>query len=152
MINARAETLAEKPSFKNPFKRRRCLIPADGFYEWQKMPGEKAKTPIFIHLKNRKPFAFAGLWEIWNSNDGSQIYSTTIITTEPNEMMKPIHNRMPVILDPSDYDQWLAPDEVTPEYMTPLLRPYDSDLMDFFPVSRQVNNPKNDSKECIQPL
>lgn len=152
MINARSETLAEKPSFKNAFKRRRCLILADGFYEWQKIPGEKTKIPTYIHMKDGKPFAFAGLWEEWNSPDGSQILSGTIITTEPNELIRPIHNRMPVILLPSTYEQWLAPGEADTHKLSSLLRPFDAELMDAYPVSRMVNNPRNDSPNCIKPL
>ncbi len=151
MINARAETLAEKPSFKNAFKRRRCLILADGFYEWQKIPGEKTKIPTYIQLKTGQPFAFAGLWENWHSSDGSEILSTTIITTEPNPLMKPIHNRMPVILPKAAYEAWLSPGEADPHTLNPLLRPYDSTLMTAYPVSRLVNNPQNDSPACVAP-
>ncbi len=98
MINARAETLAEKPSFRAAFRRRRCLVLADGFYEWRQEPGQRSKTPMYIKLKSGEPFAFAGLWENWNSPDGSNVLSCTIITTEPNSLMQSIHNRMPVIL------------------------------------------------------
>jgi putative SOS response-associated peptidase YedK len=107
LINARAETLAEKPSFRTAFRRRRCLILADGFFEWRALAGTKSKTPYYIRLKSQKPFAFAGLWEIWSSPDGSEIRSCTIITTTPNELMSPIHNRMPVILPQNDYTKWL---------------------------------------------
>jgi len=152
MINARAETLAEKPSFRNAFKRRRCLILADGFYEWQKIPNEKVKLPTYIHLKDRKPFAFAGLWEEWNSPDGSQILSATIITTEPNELIKPIHNRMPVILPDATYEQWLMPGEVSSQELSNLLHPFAANLMETYPVSRMVNNPRNDQAACIRPM
>ena len=152
MINARSETLVEKPSFKNAFKRRRCLILADGFFEWQKLPGEKRKIPTYIRLKSGQPFTFAGLWENWHSADGSQILSTTIITTQPNELIKSVHNRMPVILPKSAYEQWLTPGDVAPQELSPLLRPYDADQMEAFPVSSFVNNPKNDSPNCIQPI
>jgi putative SOS response-associated peptidase YedK len=152
MINARSETLAEKPSFKNPFKRRRCLILADGFYEWQKIPAEKTKIPTYIHLKDGKPFAFAGLWEEWNSPDGSQILSAAIITTRPNELIAPIHNRMPVILPENTYKQWLTPGEADTTKLSPLLRAYDANLMAAYPVSRQVNNPRNDFPDNIKPL
>ena len=152
MINARSETLAEKPSFKNAFKRRRCLILADGFYEWQKVPGQKVKIPTYIRMKNGKPFAFAGLWENWNSPDGSQILSGTIITTEPNSLIAPIHNRMPVILPESAYEQWLTPGEVDPQQLSPLLRPFEADKMEAYAVSRLVNNPANDKLECINPI
>jgi len=151
MINARSETLAEKPSFKTAFKRRRCLILADGFYEWQKVPGEATKIPTYIQMKDKKPFAFAGLWEGWNSPDGSQIFSTTIITTHPNELMKPIHNRMPVILPETAYEAWLTPGEVTRDKLSPFLVPFDPNLMAAYPVSPLVNNPRNDSPNCILP-
>ena len=152
MINARSETLSEKPSFKNAFKRRRCLILADGFFEWQKIPGEKSKIPTYIHMKDNKPFVFAGLWEEWNSPDGSQILSTTIITTSPNELVAPIHNRMPVILPESAYEQWLTPGEADTQKLSPLLYPFDANLMAAFPVSQMVNNPRNDFPINISPL
>jgi putative SOS response-associated peptidase YedK len=151
MINARAETLAEKPSFKNAFKRRRCLILADGFYEWVKQPGEKAKTPYFIHLENGNPFAFAGLWEEWQSPEGSQLQSATIITTEPNDLVAPLHNRMPVILPEDRYRDWLTPEEINPADLQPLLKPYPSDGMEAYPVSKLVNSPANDRPEAILP-
>jgi putative SOS response-associated peptidase YedK len=115
LINARGETVAEKPSFRGSFKYKRCLIPVDGFYEWKANPGKKTKTPYFIHMTDRKPFAFAGLWDSWESPDGSSIKSCTIITTEPNELMVPIHNRMPVILHPRDYVKWLDTSPQTPK-------------------------------------
>lgn len=151
MINARAETINEKPFFRNAFKHRRCLILADGFFEWQKLPDGKTKIPTYIHLKDGKPFAFAGLWEDWHSPDGSQILSTTIITTQPNELVKPIHNRMPVILPEDGYETWLTPGEVDTRTLVPLLIPFDADHMDAYPVSRLVNNPRNDSPDCIRP-
>ena len=151
MINARAETLTEKPSFKNAFKRRRCLILADGFYEWQKLPGDKSKTPMFIHMKDGKPFAFAGLWEDWHSPDGSQILSATIITTNPNELMAPIHNRMPVILPESTYEQWLTPGEIDTQNLSALLQPYPAAAMEAYAVSHLVNSPLNDQPSLIQP-
>lgn len=152
MINARGETLAEKPSFKAPYKYRRCLVLSSGFYEWQKQPGSTGKVPHFIRLKSGQPFAFAGLWDRWNSPDGSEILSATIITTKPNDFMKPIHNRMPVILAPSSYDSWLNPNEIVPGSLDDLLVPYPSQEMEAFPVSTFVNNPRNDSPQCIQPL
>ena len=152
MINARGETLAEKPSFRNAYRRRRCLILADGFYEWQKQPGSSAKTPVYIKLLDGSLFAFAGLWEIWQSPDGSEIRSCAIITTEPNELVKPIHDRMPVILSPQSYSAWLASAERNPEEIQPLLRPYPANLMTAFPVSRQVNSPANDSPDLIKPV
>ncbi len=151
MINARAETAAQKPSFRHAFKRRRCLILADGFYEWHSVKGEENKLPIYIRRKDRKPFAFAGLWEEWHSPDGSQILSTAIITTRSNELIRPFHNRMPVILPDSAHKLWLTPGEVSPQALRPLLIPYDADMLVAYPVSRLVNNPRNDTPECLQP-
>jgi putative SOS response-associated peptidase YedK len=152
MINARADSLAEKPSFRNAYRRRRCLIPATGFYEWKADPGSKSKTPIYIKLASGKPFAFAGLWEFWQSPDGSQVLSCTIITTEPNELMADIHNRMPVILPREAYPLWLDPNERRPDELNGLLRPYRAGEMVAYPVSRQVNSPHNDVPELILPV
>ncbi len=152
MINARAETLAEKPAFRAAFRRRRCLILADGFFEWQQKPGQKSKTPMYIRLASGQPFAFAGLWEIWSSPDGSDILSTTIITTEPNELMAAIHNRMPVILPPDGYTTWLATGEGNPKELSALLKPYPADQMQAYPISTLVNSPANDLPAVIQPL
>lgn len=152
MINARSETLAEKPAFRTAFRRRRCLVLADGFYEWQKQPGSKSKIPMYIRLSSKEPFAFAGLWEIWNSKDGSSILSCTIITTEPNELMKDIHNRMPVILPEDAYQRWLEPGEKSPAQLSALLTPFPAERMTAFPVSTLVNNPRNDTPQCVAPL
>jgi len=156
MINARAETLAEKPSFKSAFRRRRCLVLANGFYEWQRKPnasGSKstgAKTPMYIKMTSGEPFAFAGLWETWNAPDGSRLISCNIITTEPNELVSQIHNRMPVILPTTAYQTWLDPHERAPSELSSLLKPYPSNQMVSYPVSKQVNNPTNDLPTCIQ--
>jgi putative SOS response-associated peptidase YedK len=152
MINARAETLAEKPSFRTAYRRRRCLVLADGFYEWRKEPGQSTKTPMYIQQKSGKPFAFAGLWEIWRSPHDEEIRSCTIITTRPNELLADIHNRMPVILDPAGYELWLDPEEQGPERLDPWLRPYPASEMVAHPVSTLVNNPVNDLPVCIAPL
>jgi len=152
MINARAETLREKPSFRAAFRRRRCLIPADGFYEWKAEPGKKSKTPMYVHMKSGEPFTFAGLWESWNSPDGSTILSCTIITTGPNALMQKIHNRMPVILPASSYDRWLEPAEVDPSRLEALLQPYPAEDMIAYPVSTLVNSPANDLAACIEPV
>ena len=149
MINARSETVAEKPSFRTAFKRRRCLIPADGFYEWQKQGS--GKQPMFIRPVEERPFALAGLWEVWRDPDGSALQTCTILTTTPNELMAPIHNRMPVIVEPEDFDLWLNP-EPNPEQGLHLLRPYPAEKMTAYPVSTTVNNPRNDVPDCIQPL
>ncbi|MCP4417290.1 MAG: SOS response-associated peptidase [Chloroflexi bacterium] len=151
MINARSETVAEKPSFRAAFKRRRCLIPADGFYEWQKLGN--GKQPMFIRPAEgeKRPFALAGLWEVWRDSEGSALQTCTILTTRPNELMAPIHKRMPVIVEPEDFDLWLHP-EPNPEQGLHLLRPYPALKMTAYPVSTIVNNPRNDVPDCIQPI
>ncbi|MBN1259296.1 MAG: SOS response-associated peptidase [Anaerolineae bacterium] len=150
MINARSETAAEKPSFRAAFRRRRCLVLANGFYEWRKEPGSKAKTPMAIRMASGEPFAFAGLWEIWRPDD-TPLLSCTILTTQPNALVAPIHNRMPVILPRAAYAQWLAPEEQQPQALQPLLKPYPEAEMCAYPVSRLVNNPANDVPACLEP-
>ncbi len=152
MINARAETLAEKPAFRNALRRRRCLVPADGFYEWRREPDGKTKTPMYIRMKSREPFAFAGLWETWRSPDGTSLPSCTLITGMPNEVVAPIHDRMVVILRPEHYQQWLDPGERAPEDLAPLLAPYPAAEMEAHPVSRTVNSPRNETADCIAPV
>ncbi len=149
LINARAETVAEKPAFRAALRRRRCLVVADGFYEWQRTGGKK--QPYFIRLADDRPFAFAGLWERWEGPDHAALETCTLITTEANELMAPIHDRMPVILSPDDYDRWLDPAIQKPEHLQPLLRPYPSDAMVAYPVTTHVNNPKNEDPLCIVP-
>ena len=149
LINARAESVAEKPAFRAAFRRRRCLVVADGFYEWQRSGGRK--QPYFIRLRDDRPFAFAGLWEFWEGPEHSALETCTLITTGPNELMEPIHNRMPVILAPDDYDRWLDPAIQEPDALRPLLRPYPTSAMLALPVSPHVNNPRNDDAECIAP-
>lgn len=148
LINARAETVAEKPAFRNAFKKRRCLVVADGFYEWQRLAGKK--QPYYFHLSQKQPFAFAGLWEHWQDKDGTEIQSCTILTTEANELLSPIHDRMPVILPPQAYDQWLDPDLQDTRQLQSWLRPYAAEAMATYPVSLEVNRPGNDSLTCIQ--
>lgn len=150
LINGRAETVAEKPAFRSAFRQRRCLVLADGFYEWQQQEQKKQKQPFYFHLSDERPFAFAGLWEHWKGEDGEEIESCTLLTTEANELMQPIHNRMPVILDPKDYDLWLDPEVKKPELLQPLLHSYRSEEMTAYPVSTVVNKPSNDSAECIE--
>jgi putative SOS response-associated peptidase YedK len=152
MINARSETLAEKNSFKNPYKRRRCLVLADGFYEWAKVSGQKTKQPYYFRLEDGAPFAFAGLWEEWQSPEGSQLKSATIITTDSNPLVGKVHGRMPVILHEKDYPLWLSTEEQTPERLQPLLTAYPAEEMITFPVSTQVNSPANESPENIEPI
>lgn len=148
LINARAETISEKPSFRGPFKNHRCLVLANGFYEWRQNPGEKTKTPFHIRLKNNRPFAFAGLWDEWHSSDGSLVKSCTIITTNPNKIVAPIHNRMPVILASKTSSIWLDPKQPISDLQN-LLIPYPSDEMEVSPVSAYVNNPANIGPNCI---
>lgn len=153
MINARSETLSEKPSFRNAYKRRRCLIIADGYYEWQQIPGEKTKQPIYIRLKSKQPFAFAGLWEEWKADRiDKSLRSCTIITCAPNTMLGEFHHRMPVILHQDDFKQWLAPGQQQTHELQPLLTAYPDEEMEAFPVSTFVNRPMNDSPECIEPV
>jgi len=149
LINARAETLAEKSSFRGAYKYKRCLILADGFYEWHAHSSSKQKIPYHIRQVNGLPFAFAGLWDEWLSPDGSQIKSCTIITTEPNALMARLHTRMPVILPQGAYQQWLDPAPQKPEALHDLLKPFPSEEMTAHPVSTLVNNPANDQPELI---
>ena len=147
-INAKAETVAEKPSFRSALKKRRCLVVATGFYEWQ-MRGP-VKQPMWIGLRSKRPFAFAALWEHWKPTEGESLETCTIITTEPNELMQPIHNRMPVILAPSSYDQWLDPTFQQAEPLKALLRPYPSEELMAYSVSTLVNNPRHDAPQCLE--
>jgi len=150
MINARAETLTEKPSFKDLIKRNRCLIVADGFFEW-KSDGEQ-KKPIYVFMKNQNPFAFAGLWDIWRSPEGKKVSTCTIITTGPNSLLKNIHKRMPVILQKQDVNLWLDRKEQDEKKMLPLLKPYPAGKMGCHEVSRAVNSPENNTPEIIRKL
>ncbi|MGV3759765.1 MAG: SOS response-associated peptidase [Actinomycetota bacterium] len=154
MINARAETLAEKNAYKSAFKRRRCLIPADGFYEWRKDPAappKAKKQPFFIHRPDGEPYAFAGLWEVWRGpqKDQEPLRSCTIITTSPNEVMAIIHDRMPAILPASAWDAWLDRDNDDLELLGKLLVPADRSLTVMHPVSTQVNNVRNKGPELV---
>ena len=153
MINARAETLAEKPSFRTALSRRRCLIPADGFYEWQDAAegGKAAKTPMFLHRKDSGLFAFAGLWDEWHAPDGSPLRSCTIITTTPNAVAAPIHDRMPVILRPDDEAFWLDKTVTETRDLLSLLVPAPSEDMEAYAVSRRVNVPTIDDPALLAP-
>jgi putative SOS response-associated peptidase YedK len=148
MINARAETVAQKPAYRTAFRRRRCLLLADGFYEWQRLDGKK--LPYFIHLRDDRPFAFAGLWEHWQGPGEETLQSCALVTTEANELMRPIHDRMPVILPEGEYARWLDPSLDAPESLLPLLRPYPSEAMAAYRVSTYVNNPTHDSPLCVE--
>ncbi|WP_126429951.1 SOS response-associated peptidase [Brevibacillus marinus] len=150
MINARAETLAAKPAFRNLLVRKRCIIPADGFYEWKAM--DWGKQPMRIALKSGEPFGFAGLYDTWTAPDGRKLHTCTIITTQPNEVVAEIHDRMPVILRPEDEQIWLDRERFDPLLLRSLLAPYDFDEMRAYPVSPIVGNPKNDVPECIEEI
>lgn len=150
-INARAETVHKAPAFRSAFKSKRCLIPANGFYEWKKLEKEK-KQPYYIRPKDEAPFAFAGLWEKWQGKDGQVIESCTIITTESTKLIKPIHDRMPLILKPGDYELWLDLEVQEIRPLQIIMKPYPKDNMDAYPVSAAVNNPRNDIPECIEPI
>lgn len=150
MINAQAETAATKPAFRAAFRRRRCLVLADGFYEWQQLT--RRKQPFHVRMRDGRPFAFAGLWEHWKRSDDRAIESCTLLTTESNDLIRRFHHRMPVILNSKDYDLWLDPGIQEPERIQPLLRPYTSEKLTAYPVSTLVNNPANDTPECIEPL
>lgn len=149
-INARAETVATKPAFRSAFRHRRCLVAADGFYEWQAVPGSKVKQPYFIGLRDQEPMALAGLWERWQSPEGDELESCSIIVTDANDLMRPIHDRMPVILDPTDWNSWLAPDAGDLGMLQSLLRPFPAEVMAARPVSTRVNSPRNDIPECLE--
>ena len=151
MINARAETVAQKRSFARAFRKQRCLVIADGFYEWRKLADSKRKTPMYVHLREDRPFGFAGLYENWKSKDGTVLQSCTIITTHPNELMVPIHNRMPVIIPPDKRKIWLDSEIQDPGRLTPLLAPYDAGKMDAYEVSKRVNSPTYNEPDCIKP-
>ena len=150
MINARSETVATKPAFRSSLRRRRCLVPANGFYEWRRTPG--GKQPYLIGMKGGAPFAFAGLWDRWVPHEGAPLESFTILTTRPNELTAKLHDRMPVILPPPRHELWLDPGETDPDRLTPLLEPYPAGAMTAFAVSPLVNKPANDLPECVQPL
>ena len=148
-INARAENLLKSSVYKKPFQRQRCLVPASGFYEWQQTSA--GKQPYYIHLEDTDLFAFAGLYDIWRDKHGHELHSYTIITTSPNDLVAPIHNRMPVILRQDDEDVWLDQD-AEPARLLSLLTPYPADEMSAYPVSTWVNSPSNDTPQVLEPL
>ena len=151
LINARSETAAEKPAFRAAFKYRRCLILADGFYEWKSEAGGRGKTPYLFRLKDDSPFTFAGLYEHWESPEGGELHTCTILTCEPNALVGEVHNRMPVMLNADDRWQWLAP-ELQPKALLTLMKPYPAAEMTGFEVSKAVNSPGNDSPEVVEPI
>jgi putative SOS response-associated peptidase YedK len=148
-INARAETLLEKPTFRTPFRRRRCLVPADGFYEW-KATGQKHKQPFAIRPADGNPLAFAGLWDRWQSPEGEVLESMTVVTTSANELLRPLHERMPVILPREHYALWLDPKE-KPEDLLSLLLPYPDNLLTLTAVSPYVSNARHEGPRCLEP-
>jgi putative SOS response-associated peptidase YedK len=148
LINARAESAAAKPAFRAAMRSRRCLVIADGFYEWQR--AGRSKRPHFIRLRDDRPFAFAGLWESWQGDDAGTVESCAILTTEANELIRSIHDRMPVILSPGDYAAWLDPAIDDPQRLAAMLVPYSSDAMQADPVSDFVNTPAHDSPRCVE--
>jgi putative SOS response-associated peptidase YedK len=154
LINARMESLEEKPAFRAAFRSRRCLIPADGFYEWKRNPGapKGSKIPMRIRMKSHQPFAFAGLWERWRAGDGGEVRTCTIITGAPNDVVRPIHDRMPVILRPADYRHWIEPGDHDAKDLLPLLATYPASEMEAYPVSTLVNSPATESAECVEPV
>lgn len=149
-INARADSASEKPAFRQAFRRHRCLLPADGFYEWKK-EGTK-KQPVLFRMRDEGPFAFAGLWDRWEGPDGQIIQSCTLLTTEPNALVAPVHDRMPVILPPEAYALWLDPTETDPARVQPLLRPYPAEAMTATLVGPRVNSPREDDPALIAPV
>jgi putative SOS response-associated peptidase YedK len=148
MINARAESAREKPVFRAAFKRGRCLVPADAFYEWKK--AGNGKQPYAIHMADGSLLAFAGLWEHWQGAEGDEIDSYTILTTKPNELMKTLHDRMPAIIEPENFDAWLDPDAADADALRDLLDPLADDALAMYPVSRHVNSPRNDDPKCLE--
>ena len=146
-INARAETIADKPMFRSSLKSKRCLVPASGFYEWQTT--QQGKIPHYIHLNKEALFAFAGLYDIWKNEKEQEVYTFTIITTSPNTLIEKIHNRMPVILKESDEDKWLDTENITVEIALKMLAPYRASGMEAYPISRKVNSPENDTPDLI---
>ncbi len=148
LANARGETVAEKPAFRGAFRRMRCLVPADGFYEWQATPA--GKQPWFLRLKSRQLLAFAGLWERWQGPDGAALETATLVTTAANELVRPVHDRMPVILQPADWAAWLGA-RTRPEDLKALLKPLPSELMERYRVSRRVNDARNEGEELMAP-
>lgn len=150
LINARSETAASKPAFRGAVRRRRCLIPADGFYEWQRVDGRK--QPYHLRFRDRRVFAFAGLWERWReSSDAPSVDSCTILTTSPNPTVAPIHDRMPVVLSDESWSTWMSPGELAGEDLRILLRPYPGDDLEAVEVSTRVNSPANDGPEVLAP-
>jgi putative SOS response-associated peptidase YedK len=151
LINARAETISEKPSFRGGIRHRRCLVPADGFYEWQARD-DRTKQPFLIRRKDRQPFAMAGIWEDWLTADGSELDSCAVITTAANDTLSPIHQRMPVILDPTDWDRWLNTVDTSEKDARKLLKPAPNELMEAVPISDRVNKVSENDADLLKPV
>ena len=149
LINARAETVADKPAFRSAFRKRRCLVPADGFYEWQALPGRK--RPFLFRRPDGTPFALAGLWEAWHGPDGRPLETCALLTTEANAVVRPVHDRMPVLVSPADFDRWLAPD-AAPANLVPMLRPAPDDALAAVAVGPYVNSARHEGPGCVEPL
>lgn len=150
LINARSESVQQKPAFRNAFKRMRCLIPATGFYEWKKV-GQK-KQPWFFRRRDRAPFAFAGLWEEWEDHDGGVMLTSTILTTTPNRVVRPVHPRMPVVLKPECWEEWLDHQYTSAPRLQSFLKPAPDEEWEGHEISFAVNNPNHDAPDCIEPL
>jgi putative SOS response-associated peptidase YedK len=150
LINARAESVASKPSFRSAFKRRRCLVPADGYFEWQKRPA--GKQPYYIHRRDNLPFGFAGLWESWHEDQDDALETFTVITTDASPTAAAVHDRMPVIIEPRDYGAWLDPAASDHDALQSMLRPYNGDDLELDPVDKRVNSPTHDDPTCVEPL
>lgn len=156
MINARSEDAAGKPAFRSPLRKKRCLVPATGFYEWKAIPGEGSakpkKQPYYIRRRDERVFGLAGIWEQWNAPDGSLVESYSILTTSPNELLRSLHDRMPVIVRPSDYALWLDPEMQDADRLKPLFDPFPADEFLMVKVAAKVNSPAQDSPDCIQEI
>jgi putative SOS response-associated peptidase YedK len=150
LINARVESAAEKPAFRDAFRNRRCLVLADGFFEWKKKGGKK--EPYLVRMRDGKSFAFAGLWDRWHDPDNQRVETCTILTTNANELVRPLHDRMPVILEPGGYGPWLDPEMQDQSKLQSLLHSYPAKQMTAFPVNARVNSPRNDDPSCVEPI
>lgn len=150
-INARAETVAEKPSFRGPFRRRRLLVPADGYFEWRKA-ADGSKQPYYFTVGGGEPFAFAGLWDAWHEGGEDELRTCALITTVPNSLAAEVHDRMPAILGPQDYEEWLDPASDPKDLLGLVREPYPASEMEAYPVSPRVNSPRNDDERCVAPI
>jgi putative SOS response-associated peptidase YedK len=150
--NARGETVAEKPMFRQAFRRRRCLIPASGFYEWKAVPGQRAKQPFYISSRDGNPLSFAGIWETTKNAEGERLDTCAIITTDANAVVQPIHQRMPVVIGRADWNTWLSTEEVAFEELMALIKPFNADTMQAWGVAHAVNKVSNNDPSLLQPI